>query len=81
MRIRLLFFALYRDIAGTGSLEYDLPRGATAADLLERVRGQGGGFARLPAQPVVAINLEYAPLDSTLADGDEVALIPPGAGG
>jgi molybdopterin converting factor subunit 1 len=80
MRIRTLFFATYRDMAGTESIELDLPPGATAADLVRRLRANPG-LERLPAEPALAVNEEYAPLTTRLADGDEVALLPPVAGG
>ncbi|MBI4409683.1 MAG: MoaD/ThiS family protein [Gemmatimonadetes bacterium] len=81
MRIRLLLFALYRDLAGAGELELELPAGATAATLVDAVRRRGGGLGRLPETPVVAVNQEYAPLETPLREGDEVALLPPVAGG
>ena len=80
MRIRALFFATYRELAGGESLEIDLPPGATAADLVTRLRDHGG-LAALPVEPALAVNEEYAPLSTSLADGDEVALLPPVAGG
>lgn len=81
MRVRLLFFVLYRELAGTGELDVDLPRGATVASLVRELRARGGGFGRLPEAPVVAVNQVYAALDAVLSDGDEVALLPPVAGG
>lgn len=81
MRVRLLLFALYRDLAGTSELELELPTGATTQDLVETVRARGGGLARLPAEPAIAVNRDYASLDAVLAEGDEVALLPPVAGG
>ncbi|HLU26521.1 MAG TPA: MoaD/ThiS family protein [Longimicrobiales bacterium] len=81
MRVKVLFFAHYRDLVGTDGLEVELPAGSTAAMLVDRLRAGGGRFARLPEAPIVAINLEYAPLGTPLSDGDEVALIPPVAGG
>lgn len=81
MRIRVLLFASYRDLAGTGELEVQLPRGATAERLIRSLRRGGDGFAGLPHQPVVAINREYASLGTALEDGDEVAILPPVAGG
>jgi len=81
MRIRLLLFATYRDLAGAAEAELVLEPGATAAGAVAAARGQGGGWARLPADPVVAVNREYADLDRPLADGDELALLPPVAGG
>ncbi len=81
MRIRLLLFALYRDLAGAGELEVELPPHATAGTLVRMLRARGGGFARLPEAPVLAVNHTYAGLETVLADGDEVALLPPVAGG
>jgi molybdopterin converting factor subunit 1 len=81
LRVRLLLFALYRDLAGTGELQLELPTGSTAATLVAGLRERGGPLGRLPAQPAVAINRTYATLDTPLSDGDEVALLPPVAGG
>jgi molybdopterin converting factor subunit 1 len=80
MRIRTLFFATYRDMAGIEDLELRLPPGSTAADLVRSLRTRPG-LERLPAEPALAVNQEYARLDTPLVDGDEVALLPPVAGG
>jgi molybdopterin converting factor subunit 1 len=80
MRVRTLFFATYRELAGTEELEIELPVGATAGDLVARLRSRGA-LARLPVEPALAVNQEYAPLGTRLSDGDEVALLPPVAGG
>lgn len=80
MRIRVLLFAAYRDLAGASELALELPAGATAEDLVTAAR-RHGDLHRLPTQPVIAINRRYATLDSRLNDGDEVALLPPVAGG
>lgn len=81
MRVRSLFFAAYRDLAGRGELEVELPPGATVSDLVAVVRGSAERLAGLPAEPVVAVNQEYAGYEQHLRDGDEVAFIPPVAGG
>lgn len=80
MRIRTLLFATYRDLAGTDSLELELPAGSTAADLVARLRSRQG-LEVIPAEPALAVNQIYAPLSTGLSDGDEVALLPPVAGG
>lgn len=80
MRIRTLLFATYRDLAGTDTLDLELPDGSTAGDLVARLRTHAG-LDRIPAAPALAVNQVYAPLSSGLADGDEVALLPPVAGG
>lgn len=81
MTVRTLLFASYRDIAGTDELHVELPANATCSDLVQQLREIGGRWNTLPPTPAVAVNLEYVPLYTTLHDGDEVALIPPVAGG
>jgi molybdopterin converting factor subunit 1 len=80
MTVTVLLFASYADALGTPSLHVDLPAGGTVADVLSGVRGRPGGD-RLPASPLVAVNERYASLSSSVQSGDEVAIIPPVAGG
>jgi molybdopterin converting factor subunit 1 len=81
MRIRALFFASYREIAGAEQLDVMLPAGARISDLVMHLRAGEGRWAGLPERPAVAVNLTYAPLSTVLAEGDEVAFIPPVSGG
>jgi molybdopterin converting factor subunit 1 len=81
LSVQALFFAAYRDLLGTRSLSVELPDGATVADLVAALRGRGAPFDALPAEPAVAVNRAYALSSETLRPGDEVAFIPPVAGG
>ncbi len=81
MTVRSLFFATYRDLAGSEELTVEIPSPATVEDLVRELRGSHAGLAALPAVPVVAVNMEYAALSTPLREGDEVAFIPPVAGG
>ncbi len=81
MIVRSLFFASYRELAGAEELPVELPAGARVADLVARLRLPGSALERMPERPVVAVNMDYAPLSAALRDGDEVAFIPPVAGG
>ncbi len=81
MRLNLVFLALYRDVTGAGELAFELPDGSTVGDLVATLRARGDGFERLPDDPVVAVNARYARRNETLRDGDEVAFLPPVAGG
>ena len=81
MRVRLLYFAVLRDIAGTSAAEIDLPNGARAADVWERLRAQHRELAAYRLPPMIAVNEEYVGADQLLRDGDELAFIPPVAGG
>lgn len=81
MPITALFFAAYRELLGTADLSVDLPEGATVADLVAELRGRGAPFDSLPLEPAVAVNRSYAFQTDPLSPGDEVAFIPPVAGG
>ena len=81
LKIRTLFFASYKELLGTGELQIALPEGATVSDLVAALRSRGGAFTVLPTAPAVAVNMAYTDATSLLSDGDEVALIPPVAGG
>lgn len=81
MSVQALFFAAYRDILGTKGLAVDLHDGATVADLVAELRGRGAPFDVLPTEPAVAVNRTYASPGDRLSAGDEVAFIPPVAGG
>jgi molybdopterin converting factor subunit 1 len=81
IRLDLHLFASYRERIGESRVEVVLDGPATVASLIEHLRGRGAPWTGLPEQPAVAVNQRYARADELLADGDEVALIPPVAGG
>jgi len=80
LQISVLLFASYADAFKAPVVEVALDDGATVRDLLARVQGMAAGHA-LPPAPLVAVNQCYAGADDELHAGDEVALIPPVAGG
>lgn len=81
MTVRLLFFAVLREIAGTGERELSLQAGTTARQVWDSLRRSYARLADYTEPPMVAINETYADPDTTLSDGDELAFIPPVAGG
>ena len=83
MTVTVLLFASYADALGASiARRSSSPDGATVARrALRSVRAMPGA-ERLPPKPLVAVNEQYARCDRTLVrDGDEVAIIPPVAGG
>ena len=80
MQLTVLLFASYADALGGPSVRLSLDDGATVADLLGRL-AELPGAERLPPAPMVAVNQRYARPADVLAAGDEVAIIPPVAGG
>ncbi len=81
MNVTTLFFASYRDLVGVSSVSVELPHGASVSDLIGALRARGGAWESLPPSPTVAVNQRYVRNDAPLAPNDEVALIPPVAGG
>jgi molybdopterin converting factor subunit 1 len=78
--IRVQLFGHYRELAGASTVELPLPDGACVEDLVTLLRDLPG-LAELPDKPAVAVNRRYADHTTSLAPGDEVALIPPVSGG
>jgi len=80
MQIQVLLFASYADAFGTPALQVTLPEDATVGDLLGCLHGLSAGAA-LPPAPLVAVNQRYAKSAQRILPHDEVAIIPPVAGG
>jgi molybdopterin synthase catalytic subunit len=70
-------FAGLREQAGTGELVLDVPEGATVATIWPAL----GLDNAEPPGLLYAVNRDYAERERSLAEGDEVALIPPVSGG
>jgi molybdopterin synthase catalytic subunit len=80
MRVLVRLFASYREAAGVGRIELELPPGARVKDAIFKIVKDHPLIAE-GRQVVIARNREYVTPDEPLADGDEVALIPPVSGG
>lgn len=78
--IQVLLFASYADAFGDSKIDVDLPATATVRDVVDAVRARAGAIA-LPPRPLVAVNQSYAPYERSVRSTDEIALIPPVAGG
>ncbi|HEV8380315.1 MAG TPA: MoaD/ThiS family protein [Gemmatimonadales bacterium] len=79
--VTVRFLARYAELAGCETAPVAVPGTATVADVVRRVRETVPGAASLPERPLAAVNLRHAKLDAPVRDGDEVALLPPVAGG
>lgn len=80
MTLEVLLFASYADAAGASRVQVAVPDGATVADVVAAVRAAAPAIP-LPRRPLVAVNHRYATPELAVAVGDELALIPPVAGG
>ena len=81
MKVRLLHFASFRDAAGRDEELRELPDGTRVTELWAVLAREVPLFSRFPSMPPAAVNREYARRDTVLRDGDEVAFLPPVAGG
>ena len=76
MRVTVRLFAGLREHAGTGRRDVDLGDGARVEDVWRALE-----LGDEPTGLVFAVNRAYVGRSQALADGDEVALIPPVSGG
>jgi molybdopterin synthase catalytic subunit/molybdopterin converting factor small subunit len=76
MRVRVRLFAGLRERAGSGDQEVEVPAGARVNDVWAAL-----GLGAEPPGLVYAVNRQYVDRDHVLADGDELAVIPPVSGG
>ena len=81
MRVNLLYFASFRDAAGLSEQVRELPEGTRVRQLWDSISREVPRLGAFPAMPPAAVNREYVEGETVLRDGDEVAFLPPVAGG
>ena len=82
MTVTVRLFAMLRERAGSDSIEVELADGATVAEALAKLAERPELGDLLDRMPVaMAVNRDYAGPGTSLAAGDELALVPPVSGG
>ncbi len=81
IRINVRLFARLKDIVGTGELARQAPTRATARTVWDTLVSEFAELRDYEASISVAVNEEYSRMDAPVADGDEVAFLPPVSGG
>lgn len=81
MKVRVLYFAIARELAGTGQEELELEAGASVADGRRAIEARHPRLTATDARLRVAKNEAFAADADPLAEGDVLAIIPPVAGG
>jgi len=81
LKVRLLHFAVLREIAGKNEELLQVAEGTSAADVWQRLRDEHPALRDYATPPLIAINENYAGPEEILRDGDELVFIPPVAGG
>jgi molybdopterin converting factor subunit 1 len=81
MRITILVFARLRDLVGAPRLDRDVASGSTVEDVWRTLAGEFPSVAPYRTALSAAVNAGYVRFSSPVADGDEVAFLPPVSGG
>jgi sulfur-carrier protein len=79
-QLQVLLFASYADAFGASAVSVTVREPATVADVVDALRQLPGGDS-LPPSPLVAVDRRYTPGVVEVRGGQEIAVIPPVAGG
>ncbi len=77
----MLAFARAREVLGFSERTLDVPPGATASAIFERLCAQTPAFEKLAASTRIARNGTLVDAVAVFSEGDEAALLPPAGGG
>ncbi|MDC0314640.1 MoaD/ThiS family protein [bacterium] len=84
MTVRVLFFSLLQDIVGDSEIEVSIPDsgdGTTVTELLTTLYEKFPKLRDWESKLLIAVDCEYADKNSTIKEGQEIALMPPVQGG
>ncbi|MBB5039145.1 MoaD/ThiS family protein [Prosthecobacter dejongeii] len=81
MITRVLFFSVLRDITGHEEITWQMPEGASVADLLDSLYRRWPKLEDWDSSLLVAVDLTYVKKTELLHPQCEVALMPPVQGG
>lgn len=79
--VQLRFFAILREQLGRSVQALDVPLGTTTGEAFALATADQPRLAGLRRSMMLMVNEEYVRGDHVLADGDELAFIPPVSGG
>jgi molybdopterin converting factor small subunit len=81
MKVRVRLFAAARELAGSDTLEVELPTVATIADMKRAMVASAPKLNKLMPHSLWAIGTEYVTDGTVLTELADVAMIPPVSGG
>jgi molybdopterin synthase catalytic subunit len=81
MKIRLRYYASFREIIGQNEAMLTVDEGASVADVRALLLARYPRLQPIMERSACAVNHGYVPGDTTLQEGDEVVFIPPVGGG
>jgi molybdopterin converting factor subunit 1 len=81
MKVKVKFFAILRERAGTSEFIKEIQEGSTVADLWSALQRDYPKLAVPGIRLLYAVNRDYVTPERILKDADEVVFIPPVSGG
>jgi MoaE-MoaD fusion protein len=81
VRVKVLFFGVLRDVVGRAEDQLDLEHAATLGGVFDHYSSRFPLMREMAGSILLARNQEFAGPATQLADGDEIALLPPVSGG
>ena len=81
VHIRVLFFGVIREVVGLREDSLDLPAGGNLGVVFEHYAARFPRLRDMASSTVLALNQQFSSPAAPLAEGDEVALLPPVSGG
>ena len=81
MKVRVQFFAQLRDLAAAQELIVDLAKGASVADLLEKIYAKVPALRSRDKSILIGAGLEFVDRNYKLTPGEEISIMPPVQGG
>lgn len=80
--VKILLFASFRELLKKTEIEFEISKPEKLVDLMSKITAKYPDFQKVTAQkPLIAVNHEFASGEHEVRDGDEIAMIPPMAGG
>ena len=81
MRVRVLYLGILKELSGHDSEWIDVEEGSTVRDVWSRLGERVPRLSQYQRSVATAVNHSYAPANTVLSEGDELALLPPVSGG
>lgn len=81
MRVRVLYLGILKELSGHESEWIHVEEGSTVRDVWSRLGERVPRLAQYQRSVATAVNHSYAPANTVLREGDELALLPPVSGG
>ncbi len=81
MKVKVRFFALYRELVGLRETQVEVPAGSTALDVWRLFAERHSHLAPNLPHTRFAVNGQYVDPSVPIKEGDEVVFIPPVSGG